>query len=723
MKKKIALLLAAVMVVGSLPMTAFAATDNNVSKIKNVEVDDPIDATIVIDEFEGVVAGEEDQTIKLTLTNAEFRKDQFGTIGQVTFTKLSDTQAMAEFSTTDAVNGKINVTIAATAKGEGDATVTIEDVDSVVSSETLKIANVAGGATTTTISGTTSIKEVGTKIKNVVIEETTAGTLEAGKLKLRLTNGFKFTAEPAISDIVIFPTQGGVNGDLTVTKVERDNSNQDLLITLTGSSKTAVTVSIGGLYVMYDEDDVEVGDECEITVSNAGATKESIVIGSAADYGVAFTIYKDEELPVFYAGTYDSDKDTLQVKIKENIEGSFLTGRKSKIVFPDGVEVMGIDEKKLAGAGDVKYTIDENEVSFEVEQPNKDKIEIRAVFQLSVAPDFVGDITATLTGSAIGEDQTLTIGEAKFPVTVDADVNELIIDYRNTAASDIVITEAAAGVLKKDKVVALAIDGIAFDGDPTVEVESGDLKIKDVKISGDLLTFKIKTESQKEAGVIRISDIELYMSRSLPAGEYDLYFEASDEATVTDNVDMGDAEDATALSALSNDAIIRNFSADDDGETGAFDVDEVTVIDGYVTIVTAGRDQDDSTFTTKVSVTIGATTMMAGTTEIALDVPAYIANGYTMLPVRAVTEALSGSAIVRWDDATKTVTITFGQRVINMTVGSKTMVINGVNVAMQAACEITDSRAFIPLRDLGYALGLNDSKIAWDDATKTATLN
>ena len=114
--------------------------------------------------------------------------------------------------------------------------------------------------------------------------------------------------------------------------------------------------------------------------------------------------------------------------------------------------------------------------------------------------------------------------------------------------------------------------------------------------------------------------------------------------------------------------------------------------------------------------------MYAGSTEIALDVPAYISNGYTMLPVRAVTEALSGSAIVRWDDATKTVTITFGQRV-SMTVGSKQMMINGVSVALQAACEITDIREFIPLRDLGYALGLNDSKINWDDSTKTATLN
>ena len=93
------------------------------------------------------------------------------------------------------------------------------------------------------------------------------------------------------------------------------------------------------------------------------------------------------------------------------------------------------------------------------------------------------------------------------------------------------------------------------------------------------------------------------------------------------------------------------------------------------------------------------------------------------MPVRAVTEALSNVAIVRWDDPTHTVTITFGSRVISMTVGSNTMNINGVPVQMQAAVEITGERAFIPLRDLGYALGLNDSKIAWDDATKTATLN
>ena len=58
-----------------------------------------------------------------------------------------------------------------------------------------------------------------------------------------------------------------------------------------------------------------------------------------------------------------------------------------------------------------------------------------------------------------------------------------------------------------------------------------------------------------------------------------------------------------------------------------------------------------------------------------------------------------------------------------MTIGSKEMIINGTPTTMQAPAEITNSRTFISLRDLAYALGLNDDKIAWDDATKTATLN
>lgn len=729
MKKKIALFLAAAMTVSALPMTAFASTTNTVSKIATVETDDEYTSTIVLDEFKGMTETDEKQTIKLTLVGSEFQDAQFEKTtaddNGVTWTKIGDKEAFATFTAPNNDTDTVKLAIKAKAKDEGDSTVTIEATDAVVSAQTLKIANVQGGATTTTISGTTAIKETATKMKSIVITETTAGSLdENAKIKVKLSNGFKWVDKDD-TKVVVFPADCGIDTSNATFTIDPDD-DQVAYIQLKGESTKAATISLMNPYVMYDDDEAEIGDTCEATISESGATKQTIKLGDAADYGVAFTIYKDAELPVFYSGDYDSDTDTLEVKIKENIAKSLIDGRKVKITFPEGVEVMGVDEKKADNVGgNVKYTVDENEVTLDGIKGNDSKAEIRLKFNLAVDPEFTGDITATLSGSAVGDDQTLTVGKAEFPIKVDADTNELQIDYRNTKASDITLTEAEAGALKKDTKVSLKLDELKFDGTPTVEVTGGDLKIENVKTNSDgILTFDIKTESQKEAGVVKISDINLFMSRSLPAGDYDLKVVATNEAKLNGSkASDNDADHKNDfVKTLSNNAIFRTY-VDKSDIDGGFDTDEVTVKKGYVTVVTAGRDQGDSTFTTQVKVTIGADKMYAGTKEIALDVPAYIANGYTMLPVRAVTEALSGAAIVRWDDASKTVTITFGERVINMTVGSKTMVINGVNVAMQAACEITDSRAFIPLRDLGYALGLNDSKITWDDATKTATLN
>ena len=161
----------------------------------------------------------------------------------------------------------------------------------------------------------------------------------------------------------------------------------------------------------------------------------------------------------------------------------------------------------------------------------------------------------------------------------------------------------------------------------------------------------------------------------------------------------------------------------DTREEQFFDIDEVKLIN-YVKVVTAGRDQDDSTFTTKISVPIGAYEISAGEKTIPIDTPAFLTEaGYTMMPVRAVIEALNGSAIVSWDDATKTVTVLFGARVISMTVGQDYMIINGVQIALVSPPVIVNSRTFLGLRDLGYALGLTDDKVNWDGDARVATLN
>ena len=78
-----------------------------------------------------------------------------------------------------------------------------------------------------------------------------------------------------------------------------------------------------------------------------------------------------------------------------------------------------------------------------------------------------------------------------------------------------------------------------------------------------------------------------------------------------------------------------------------------TVKEGFVNVITAGRDQDDASFTKKVVVPVGEKYLIAGEEQVALDVPAYIsAAGYTMLPVRAdATAQVIHNNNVLWNEA------------------------------------------------------------------------
>ena len=758
MKKKLALLLSAAMVVSMIPATAFAVTTNTISRVVNGTVD-----TVLGDNTTAPVLALEDRSLedlegeniafKLTLKNAEWN---IGTTGEkveyknatatgakksdataakpytVNIQRLSSTQAII---TIDEYYGledlsSIQLPMEVELTDEGDATVTIDPMDSVVSSGTYKFANVVEGDTVVTIADTSTIREGTTEIETITIEESAAGTLEVGdEIELRLSGDFEWANTKNgdnVPKISVYPSAGSV----TVKDVDGDT----MTLEVEKVASRAMTITLSGLKVSADFDDVEVGDVCEVTVRGDNVTRTTLEVGTATDYGVNLTV-EDKTVPTFYSGRADDDIDSLEVTIKESIADSWITNRKTVLTFPSGVKIMDVDVDK-DNISDISWTADSNELEFNtVDINNGSKGEVNLTFQFSIAPDFTGDITATLSGAGVGEEQEVVVGTVEAPITVEAETNEVSIDYRNVSIGDITITEAYPGALEDGKTLSLELDEIAFDGEPTVEVVEGDLTIDEVEVDGGRIDITIDSESAKEAAVLKVTDVELYLDRSLPAGSYELKLVANDpyeEGTDYDYenalkpVDGGSKINGGIKKGQENDDAYFQTSAakgESVGDSILFDNRELIVLDDYVEVVTAGRDQDDSTFTTQIKVTIGSNVMYAGTNEIQLDVPAYISNGYTMLPVRAVTEALSKVAIVRWDDPTRTVTITFGSRIISMTVGSSTMNMNGVPVQMQAAVEITGDRAFIPLRDMGYALGLSDDKIAWDDATKTATLN
>lgn len=796
MKKKLALLLAATMIVGMMPFSAFAGSDNRTNTTVTAVRDEYNQrASIVIEnddkdwnwvnsatasnlKFELDLNGAEwfvpvgsdhssDEADIQTWLGSNIKFEVGGTVvtgvgsgspvEKLTVEKLTASKITLEMKRSDtSYTGeevtKMTIPLPVQFTDDGDATVTVDRLESFLSNGTYTFGTVTSESTSTTTEGIKDVPESGKELKVITIAENVRGSLDlqstidygvyekGGILKLKLSSNFKFVEnnKAGKDGTKLEPKLVDASGSIQYLGYKfNDESEVWLYITDNAGSNSARTAKsklvISGLYVMPD-DDTSPNDTATMTISGAGIDKAKIEVAKYVDYGYEWEA-EDKDLPVLYCGTNDeTDNDTLKVYFNETVKGSWLRGRKTEITFPEEVKVNSIDVKKaknadgLKGASDNAFLIDGNKVTILANAAgggtDPDKAECEFVFNVSIEAGFTGDIEATIGGSGVTTEMSTVVAKAEMPFTVETVKNEVKIDYRNVAINDIIIKEAYAGALEKDKYLRLAVEEMQFEKGLTAEVTEGDLTIKKIETDKDgNIDIKIDKESVKSPGTIKISNLQLYLQRSLPAGDYRLSAVPYDkDNAATDPASISDAFFKNYLKNVITDT--KEHGDKNIDSTKFFDKDEVVLVPDFVSVVTAPRDQDDSTFTTKLSVVIGAKEMQVGDKTIPLAVPAYIsAEGYTMLPVRAVTEALSGAAIVNWDNETRQVTIIFGSRIISMTIDSNIMTINGTQVPMSAKAVITDDYTFLPLRDLGYALGLSDDKIKWDAATKTATLN
>ena len=166
-------------------------------------------------------------------------------------------------------------------------------------------------------------------------------------------------------------------------------------------------------------------------------------------------------------------------------------------------------------------------------------------------------MTLSVLGVAFAAESTAYAAETTLK---QAEKNRFSVDHRNAISSDIVISEGTAGILEKGKTVYMAVDKINFDRVPAVESE--DIKIEKVKVKDGILSFNIKLPSKKDGAVIKISNIGLYMDRTIHCGNYDLNFVAGNN--------------------MPNNAIIQNYG--DNDKQGKFDVEKITAVKDYVTI-------------------------------------------------------------------------------------------------------------------------------------------
>lgn len=585
-----------------------------------------------------------------------------------------------------------------------------------------------------------AVEEVVT-IEDLKIEPSVGANMEAvvdegDEITLKLNSGFEF-ANNDNNKITI-------KADGTTITPEVEYEDDEIVITVDGDISADVdTLTISGIKV--EATSAKEGATATIKVSASGNDSVSVEVATVVDYAVSMSVDEDEDVPVIYSGvdvdntgiTDDSDHESLEVSIDETFAGAWDNSKKFTLSLPEGVyaadvdvvvDGIDLDREDFIDAydnGEYEYFEFDKRI-FEENDSDNDPYEMDVTFTLVADPDFEGDVVLTLSGDAM-EEQEVTIAKFVKPYTVSAQQNDLTIDYRNTEIpTDVVITEAEAGLWEKGTEFALTLDKIDFDVDASVTADDkSGMEIKDVKTKDGEIRFTVDSESDDEPATLTVSDLTLYMDRNLPAGAYDLNMYALDMLGV-DSAEKAEDFDGSDYKAADKGYLTQTLLADED--TTVFVGDESDDIDytaktGFVNIVTAGSDTTG--FTTKLTVPIGENYLIAGETKVELDAPAYInAEGYTMLPVRAISTSLGiDNNNVLWDQATKTVTILYGDRIISMTAGASVMYVNGSSIPTSSSVEIVNDRTFLPMRDLATALGVTD--LTWDtDPTtgKTTTV-
>ena len=783
MKKLISMVMAAAMVVSLVPATAFADTGSAKAVAKVIDAADVSkDATaetamdsettelqLKVDgdgQYAGTT-GNAKHELTFTLDGAEFKtvtaaaiaanvtvKKGTSTVTNITADNISEVEkdgfkltieARLTDETVIAVNLHNNIKLKSTSVGK-KATIAVDGA--MVTTDDLTFAEVKDTGIKASVKKVADITEEGiSALEKDLKIEANVGKFKKGQVfTLKLSSGFEFNKLNNGTDYVVVDADDytpATNTNGTYAKGEKE-----VTIKVTADDNTTDTITIKAADLVISAESAKVGAECKLTVKavkNGSAgfsdTADAIVVAKVVADAITVSVDEDEDLPVIYSGvnvknegiTDDSDHEALEVTLEEPTAGTLDAKKELTMELPDGVYVTNVKfgdvdfiegkDKTVAETvfkaaykkGDYE-TFDFARRTLKATDENTDKDGGKLEFTLTLVaePGFTGDVTLKVDGAGMDKAQEVKIAKFVSPYTVEASQNDLIIDYRNTKVpTNIVVKEAEDGLWKKGSEFRFSLDrNIDTEDDATYTVDDkSDMEVK--KIKNDL-GFRVDKESG-DAATVTISDISLYMSRSLAAGAYDLQLDTTgSDAFMKQNVYSNIAAPATGKTDERTVAY-QYYNNDDNFKH--------VVKEGFVNIITAGRDQDDASFTKKVVVPVGEKYIIAGEEQVALDVPAYIsAAGYTMLPVRAVATALGiNNNNVLWNQASRTVTILYGQRIITMVAGQKVVTVNGNTIPASATVQIKDGRTFLPMRDLATALGVTD--ITWDAATKTATMN
>lgn len=118
-----------------------------------------------------------------------------------------------------------------------------------------------------------------------------------------------------------------------------------------------------------------------------------------------------------------------------------------------------------------------------------------------------------------------------------------------------------------------------------------------------------------------------------------------------------------------------------------------------------------------LTTTAGAVDLYVDMTKIDTDTPPTLVDGRTLVPVRAIFEAIG--ATVEWDNDTRTATGVRGDTTVVIQIDNTTAYVNGEARTLDVPAQLINDRTMVPARFISEAMGC---EVTWYDATKTAAV-
>lgn len=118
-----------------------------------------------------------------------------------------------------------------------------------------------------------------------------------------------------------------------------------------------------------------------------------------------------------------------------------------------------------------------------------------------------------------------------------------------------------------------------------------------------------------------------------------------------------------------------------------------------------------------LAATANAVDLYVDMDKVQTDTPPTIVDGRTLVPVRAIFEAIGAS--VEWDAATRTATGVKGGTTVSIQIDNKTAYVNGEARTLDVPAQLINNRTMVPARFISEAMGCD---VTWYQKTQTAAV-